>query len=294
MSDLNNNFSDNKVILTCALTGVLTDPKVHNVPVTAAEMAQAAQDAYNAGASVVHCHFRNQNPGKGAYPTWDVKVVAEICDAIRSRVPEIILNMSTGVLGPDISGPVSCLKEVKPECAALNAGTLNYLKTKKDGTWAWPPMIFDNPVEKITEYLKVMKEYNIRPECECFDTGILRSVSMFKHNGLLEDPINISLVMGVNSGMPCKPSWLPLLIEEMPEGALWQVIGIGQQEVWQVYKRACELGGHLRTGVEDTFYLPNGEKTSSNGKLIEELALVVKKSNRKVASASEARKIYGI
>ena len=288
------NFSDKKVILSCAITGVLTDPKVHNVPVTPSEMAQAALDAYNAGASVVHCHFRNQTPGKGALPTWDLKVVAEICHAIKEKVPKIILNLSTGVLGADISGPLACLKEIRPEIAALNAGTLNYLKTKKDGSWAWPPILFDNPVEKITSYLNVMNEYKIRPECECFDTGILRSVSMFKENGLLQDPINISLVMGVNSGMPAKASWLPLLIEEMPEKAQWQVIGIGQKEVWPLYRRACELGGHLRSGVEDTFYLPSGEKTSSNGKLIEELAAIVKQCGREIASTSEARAIYGI
>jgi uncharacterized protein (DUF849 family) len=139
-----------------------------------------------------------------------------------------------------------------------------------------------------------MKDFNIRPECECFDTGIVRSIGMFKQNGLLHDPINISLVMGVNSGMPSKPSWLPLLIEEMPANSQWQVIGIGQQEVWPLYKRACELGGHLRTGVEDTFYLPNGEKTSSNGKLVQALANVVKECGRSVATAQEARQIYGL
>ena len=290
----NQDFQNKKVILTCALTGVLTDPLVHQVPVTPKEMAQAALDAYNAGASVVHCHFRQQAPGKGAFPTWDVGVVSEICHAIKDKVPSIILNLSTGVIGPDISGPLACLREVRPEFAALNAGSLNYLKTKKDGQWAWPPMLFDNTVEKISAYVKVMKECNIRPECECFDTGILRSVGMFKNNGLLSDPINVSLVMGVNSGMPAKPAWLPLLIDEMPAGTQWQVIGIGQQEVWALHRRACELGGHLRTGVEDTFYLPNGEKTNSNGKLVEELALVVKQAGRKVASAQEARVIYGL
>jgi len=288
------NGKNKKVILTCALTGVLTDPKVHHVPVTPNEMAQAALDAHNAGASVVHCHFRRQEPGKGAFPTWEVSVVNEICQAIRDRVPGIILNMSTGVIGADISGPLACLSQIKPEIAALNSGSLNYLKTKKDGTWAWPPMLFDNPVEKIQAYLNVMKENNIRPECECFDTGIVRSISMFKSTGMLDDPLNVSLVMGVNSGMPSKPSWLPLLLEEIPLGAQWQVIGIGQQEVWPLYRRACELGGNLRTGVEDTFYLPSGERTSSNGALMQELARVVHDCGREVASISEARQIYGL
>ncbi len=287
---------ENKVILTCALTGVLTDPKVHPVPVTPKEMADAALDAYNAGATVVHCHFRSQEPGKGALPTWNVNVVSEICAEIRAKVPKIILNMSTGVFGNDISGPGNCLKAVKPEIAALNSGSLNYLKIKKDGSWAWPPMLFDNTVEKIAAFLKIMNENNIRPECECFDTGILRSVGLMKANGMLTEPLNISLVMGVSSGMPAKASWLPLLIEELPKGenVQWQVIGIGQKEVWDLHKRACELGGNLRSGVEDTFYLPNGEKTTSNGKLIEALANIVKEQGRSVATASEARKLYGL
>ncbi|MEK6624554.1 MAG: 3-keto-5-aminohexanoate cleavage protein [Bdellovibrionota bacterium] len=282
------------VVISCAITGLLTDPKMHKVPVTPKEMAAAALEAYNAGASVVHCHFRRQEPDKGAFPTWEVGVVSEICDAIRSAVPEMLINMSTGVMGPDISGPVACLKAVRPEIAAMNSGTLNYLKTKKDGTWAWPPILFDNPVDKITAFLKAMKEYNVRPECECFDTGILRSISMFKSNGLLSDPINISLVMGVSSGMPAKPSWLPLLLEEMPPKAAWQVIAIGQEDVWPLLRRACELGGHVRTGLEDTFYLPNGEKTYSNGKLVEALAKVVKETGQSVATVAEARQIYGL
>lgn len=281
-----------KVILTCAITGVLTDPKFHRVPVTAEEMADAAEEAYNAGAAVVHCHFRGQQPGQGAKPTWDVAVVSGICGAIRRRVPKIILNMSTGVVGPDISGPAACLREIKPELAALNAGSLNYLKTRKDGSWAWPPILFDNPIEKISSFLKVMKENGIRAECECFDTGILRGVGMMRANGLLEDPLEISLVMGVSSGMPAKPAWLPLLLEEMPEGAQWQVIAIGQKEVWDLHRKACGLGGNLRTGVEDTFYLPSGEKTYSNGKLIEALAEVVREQGREVATADEARKLY--
>lgn len=285
---------DKPVILTCALTGVLTDPKSHRVPVSPKEMADAAAEAWDAGATVVHCHFRNQDPGKGALPSWDLDVVSSICEAIKARVPEIIINMSTGVLGPDISAPLACLEALKPEVAALNAGSLNYLKAKKDGSWAWKPILFDNPIEKIKSFLDVMNRHNILPECECFDTGIVRSVKILEQAGMLKAPINLSLVMGVASGMPANPKWLPLLLEEMPERTNWQVIGIGRQEVWQLHRRACELGGHLRTGLEDTFYLPNGDKTSSNGKLVESLADIVSASGRRVASIAETRALYAI
>lgn len=283
-----------KVIITCALTGVLTDPKQHHVPVTAEEMAQAAKEASDAGAAIVHCHFRMQEPGMGRLPTWDPDVVEGICKAIKAAVPDIIINMTTGVIGPDISGPVACLRRVKPEMAALNAGSLNYLKLKADGNWAWPPIVFDNPVEKVKAFADVMYELGITPECECFDTGILRSVFMYKGNGILRDPIHVSLVMGVNSGMPAKPSWLPLLLEEMEPGTQWQVIAIGREEVWPLHRRAAELGGHLRTGLEDTFYLPNGDKATSNGQLIEALVKIARETGREPCTPSEARQIAGI
>lgn len=278
-----------KTIVTCALTGVLTDPLTHPVPVTPAEMAAAAAEAYNAGASVVHCHFRRQELGKGAFPTWDTDVVAAICQAIRERVPDIILNLSTGVVGPDISGPVGCLERVKPEMAALNAGSLNYLKVRQDGAWAWPPMLFDNAVSKIEAFLKVMNAHGIVPEFECFDTGIVRSVGMFMAHGMITPPVHVSLVMGVASGMPAKASWLPLLLEELPPHTQWQVIAIGRENVWPLHHRCLELGGHVRTGLEDTFYLPNGEKTTSNGALIESLVKLVHQTGREVASPAEAR-----
>jgi len=282
-----------KAVITCALTGVLTNPAQHPVPVTAQEMASSARDAYNAGATVMHVHFRSQAPGMGHMPTWDPDIAGEICDAIREACPEVILNLSTGVFGADISGPVSCLERVKPEIAALNAGSLNYLKLRSNGAWAWPPMVFDNSVDKITRFSQAMKKERILPECECFDTGILRSVAMFVKNGLLPNPPHVSLVMGVASGMPAKKEWLPLLCDEMLPGTHWQTIAIGRQEVWDVHRATAELGGDLRTGVEDTFYLPNGDKTTGNGPLIEALADIAREVGRGVASPAEAREILG-
>ena len=279
--------STDKAIVTCALTGVLTDPRRHPVPVTPEEMASAARDAFNAGASIMHCHFRDQREGLGHLPTWDPETVETIAQAIRDACPGVILNFSTGVMGDDISGPARCLERSKPEMAALNAGSLNYLKVRSNGQWAWPPLLFDNPVSKIERFLKVMEREGIVPECECFDTGILRSIAMFQKSGLLKGPAHISLVMGVASGMPAKAQWLPLLVDEMPEGSHWQTIVIGREEVWDVHRASAELGGHLRTGVEDTFYLPSGEKTSGNGALIEALVQVAREAGREIASPTE-------
>ena len=287
-------MNNKKCMITCAVTGVLTDPAQHNVPVTPKEMAQSSREAYDAGASIIHCHFRSQQKGMGRMPTWDPAVCAEIVDAIREACPGVIINMSTGAVGPHIQMVLDALARVKPEMAALNAGSLNYLKLRKSGQWAWPPLLFDNPVDKIQQFLDVMTEHNIMPESECFDTGILRSVNLFVKNGMMKGPPAVSLVMGVASGMPAKSSWLPLLVEEMEPGTHWQTIAIGREEVWDLHRTTARMGGDLRTGVEDTFYLPDGSKTSGNGPLIEALAKVAKEEGRDVASPNEARAMLGI
>jgi len=286
----------NKVVITCALTGVLTDPKRFNVPVRPEEMAEATSRAHDAGASVVHCHFRNQQEGMGNWPTWDLEDVGAILAAIRERVPEIIINMSTGVPGSDISAPLACLEAYEPEMAACNAGSLNYLKIRKDGAWAWPPLLFDNPVEKVKGFLEVMTAHNVVPEFECFDTGIVRSVGMFKANGMFAGDPHLSCVMGVDSGMPARADLLPILKDELPADAHWQVIatGPGREKIWDLHRRCVELGGNMRTGLEDTFYLPDGEKASDNGQLVEALVGIAREAGREPATPAEARKILRI
>ncbi|MEX2962174.1 3-keto-5-aminohexanoate cleavage protein [Microbulbifer sp. TYP-18] len=280
-----------EVVITCALTGVLTNPSQHPVPVTATEMAASAREAYDAGASVMHIHFRAQEPGRGHLPSWDPEVATEIAGAVRAACPGVILNFTTGTIGRDQSGPLACIRAGCPEIAACNAGSLNYLKVRSGGTWAWPPMLFENPVDKIEELLQVCRETGARPEFECFDTGIVRSVSMFAEVGLVEQP-NYNLVMGVASGMPADTGMLALLPKYMRPGALWQSTVIGRGEIWPVHRKTAELGGHLRSGVEDTFYLPGGERASGNGQLIEALVQLAEDCGRKVVSPQRAREIF--
>ena len=280
-----------KAVITCALTGVLTNPKQHPVPVTAKEMAAEAKQAYDAGASCMHVHFRQQKDGVGHLPSWEPEVALEISEAIRAACPGVIMNFTTGTIGRDQKGALDCLRVGKPEIAACNAGSLNYLKARSNGTWAWPPMLFQNTVDKIQELLDVCKEIDARPEFECFDTGIVRSVGMFQDVGMW-DRLDYNLVMGVNSGMPADPDLLPILMKYLKPGSHWQATVIGREEVWAVHKKVAELGGNLRTGLEDTFYLPGGEKATSNGQLIEAMAQVAKDAGREVASPAEARELF--
>ena len=278
-----------RVIVTCALTGVLTDPAQHPVPVTPEQMAREARAACDAGASVVHVHFRRQGPGQGHLPSWEPQIALEIAQAIREACPGVVFNQSTGVVGPDVSGPLACLRAIRPEIAAANAGSLNYLKVRSDGRWAWPPLLFDNPVEKLEAFLRVMQETGALPEFECFDVGIVRSVDMYLRAGLWRGHVDVNLVMGVDSGMPADPALLPFLLGLLPAGASWQVTAIGRENVWPLHRRAAELGGNLRTGLEDTFYLPDGRKARSNGELIETLVAFARAAGRECATPAETR-----
>ena len=283
-----------KAILTCALTGVLTNPQQHPVPVTPAQMAAEARDAFNAGASVMHVHLRAQEAGRGHLPSWDPEVAERVTDAIRAACPSVVINLTTGVVGPDVSGPLACIRRVRPEIAACNAGSLNYLKLKDNGEWAWPPMVFDNPVAKVRQFLAVMAECGTHPEFECFDVGIVRSVGMYLKAGLFSGIPEYNLVMGVASGMPCDADLLALLPRWMAPGAVWQSTLIGRAEIWPVHQKTAELGGMLRTGLEDTFYLPSGERASGNGVLIEALAACARGAGRSVASPQETRALLGL
>jgi uncharacterized protein (DUF849 family) len=286
-----------KAILTCALTGVLTDPAQHPVPVTPAQMAAEARDAFNAGASVMHVHVRQQGVGMGHLPSWDPDVMEEVVGAIRDACPVVIINLTTGVVGKDISGPLDCIRRIKPEIAACNAGSLNYLKIKDNGQWAWPPMVFDNPVAKVQQFLDVMAECGTHPEFECFDVGIVRSVTMYLKAGMLKPGMGraeYNLVMGVASGMPCDAELLALLPRYMAPESIWQSTLIGRAEIWPVHQKTADMGGMLRTGLEDTFYLPNGERASGNGALITELANCAQRAGRAIASPDEARALLNL
>lgn len=287
-------MNTDKAILTCALTGVLTDPKQHPVPVTPQQMAAEARAAFNAGAAIMHVHLRDQRPGMGHLPSWDPDVAQAVVDAIRAACPGVIINLTTGVVGKDVSGPIACIRRVKPEIAACNAGSLNYLKIKDNGQWAWPPMVFDNPVAKVQQMLDAMAETHTHPEFECFDVGIVRSVAMYQKAGMTPGVPEVNFVMGVASGMPCDAELLALLPRYAPQGAVWQTTLIGRAEIWPVHQKTADLGGMLRTGLEDTFYLPSGERAGGNGVLIEALAACARRAGREVASPGEARALLGL
>jgi 3-keto-5-aminohexanoate cleavage enzyme len=280
-----------KVVITCALNGVLTDPRLHHVPVTPEEMAAEARRAYDQGASVMHIHLRCQEPGRGHVPTWDAQLSAEMQHAIREACPGVVINHTTGVIGSEIDEVLECIRQTRPEIAACNAGSLNYLKTRADGAWAWEPLMFDNPVHKVKAFIDVMKVAGSLPEFECFDVGIVRCVGMYQETGMYGGALKYNFVMGVASGMPADPDLVPLLLKLMKPQSTWSVTAIGRAAIWPLHHRTAELGGHLRTGLEDTFYLPDGTKATSNGQLIEHMVRYARECGREIATTDQAREL---
>lgn len=280
---------DAPVIVTAALTGVLASRKqCPAIPYTPVEIAEEARRAWEAGATVVHIHAREDD---GA-PTFSPDVFAEIKAEVRARCP-IVLNFSTGSLDDDTTLQERMIREVRPDVAALNMGTMNYAKYSERSQRFVFDMVFPNPFSKILRLLEAMNGAGVHPELECFDTGHTRSTEPLRHMELLRAPMEFNFVMGVLGGIPTSVEALQLQASQVPEGSVWQVTGIGRVQ-WRMIASALVLGGNIRVGLEDNFYLPDGEMASSNGELVARGVRMTRDIGRRVADLDETRAALGL
>ncbi len=278
-----------KVIITCAVSGVLANrSQCPAIPYTPVEIADECKRAYDAGATVVHIHARTDDGG----PSFETSVFRRIHDEVRARCP-VILNFSTGNLSDDTSQQQEYIREIRPEIAALNMGSMNYAKYSKSRKSFVFDMIFPNTFGKIISLLKAMQEAGVKPELECFDTGHTNSIEPLLHMGVLAPPIQFSFIMGVMGGIPARVDALKLQRDLIPQGSTWEVIGIGRKQ-WQIVGSALVLGGNIRVGLEDNFYLPDGRMASSNGELVAQAASLTRDIGREVATIEEARAMLSL
>lgn len=276
-------------VITCALTGVLANrQQCPGIPYTPAEIADEAKRAYDAGASVVHIHARNDD----GTPTFSPATFAKIKQEIQKRCP-IILNFSTGTIMEDVSEQCQYIRESRPEIAALNMGTMNYSKYSEKRKNFVFDMVFPNTYSKIIKMLAAMNESGVKPELECFDTGHTHGIWPLLDMGVLKQPLQFSFIMNVLGGIPPMVESLQLQTKIMPAGSEWEVIGISKCG-WRMIGTALALGGNIRAGLEDNLYLPNGEMAKSNGDLIEVAARMCRDIGRKPATVDEARKILSL
>lgn len=267
-----------KLIITAAISGAeVTKEEQPNLPVTAEELARAAKECEEAGASIIHLHVRDS---KGQ-PTQDKKYFKEAIDAIKGQTNLIIQTSTGGAVGMTVEERLQPIT-LKPEMATLTTGTVNFGNE-----------VFYNSPADIETFARYMRDYGVKPEIEVFDVGMINNALRLVKKGLLEMPLHFDFVMGVPGGIPGTPKNLMHLTECIPEGCTWSVAGIGKTQL-PLGVMAIILGGHVRVGFEDNIYYSKGVLAESNAQLVERMVRIARELGRPVASPHEAREILGL
>ena len=285
---------EDPVIISNSISGVIANrDQCPAIPYTPEEYAAEARRAVDEGASQIHIHARKTD----GTPSWDVEDFRLITEAIRGEVGDVIINYSTGAIGVPIEQRIEYLRELKPDVAALNMSSMNYAKYSRRRKEFVFKAVFENSFDTIIEFITAMNEIGIQPEHECFDAGHVANIDPLIDMGLLTEPLQISLVMGVVGGIRPTPRNVEVMADQVPGGPEgpnnWQVIGISRDQ-WKLLGSAIVLGGNVRAGVEDNLYLPDGSMARSNGDLIAKARQMVEDAGRRVATVAEARELLGL
>ncbi|MFH1294109.1 MAG: 3-keto-5-aminohexanoate cleavage protein [Pseudomonadota bacterium] len=284
----NHNY-ERPCMITCALSGVVANRnQCPAIPYAPEDYAAEAKKAYDAGAAVVHIHARSPD---GA-PSYEVEDYRNIYDAVTAACP-VIINFSTGAVGIPVEKKIAPVKEIKPAIGALNMGSMNYAKYHPGKKGFVFDFVFANPFSEITPLVSVMKENGVKPEMECFDSGHIGNCFPLIDMGLLTPPYQFSLIMGVLGGMPPTADNLAHQVRLLPPNSDWEVIGISHDQ-WRMVATAIALGGNVRVGLEDNFYISSGVMAKSNGELVEKAARMIRDQGREVATVEECRERLGL
>ncbi len=279
------------VVLTNSISGAIANrDQCPAIPYTPEEYAAEACRAVEEGAAMIHIHARTPD----GVPSYEIEDFRAITDAMLGAVDDVIVNYSTGALGVPIEKRLAYLRELRPDVAALNMGSMNYAKYSPRRKEFVFQAVFENSFETITTFVETMNELDIRPEHECFDSGHLANLDPLIDMGLLAEPLQVSCVMGVTGGIRPTARNLAHMAAEVPGGpdgpSNWGLIGISRDQ-WTLISAALALGGNVRVGLEDNFYLPDGEMARSNGDLVAQARVMTEAAGRRVASVAEAREL---
>jgi len=290
-----------KVIITCAVTGAGDTVGKHPaIPVTPEQIANAALEAADAGAAIVHCHVRNPETGKGAR---DVNLYRQVMERIRAKNSNVIINLTAGMGGDvmigdgekprdfdeantDLVGPVERLlhvAELRPEICTLDCGSLNF----GDGN----SIVVQTPAQ-LRQQARLIQSYGVKPEMEIFDSGNLWFAKQLVTEGLVNDPPMFQLCLGIPWGAPVNTETMAYMVGQLPSNAVWAGFGISRMQMPMV-AQAVVLGGHVRVGLEDNLYLDKGVY-ASNATLTERAVKIIELLGSKVATPDEARGMLGL
>lgn len=268
-------------IICVAITGSLpTKENNPNVPITVAEQIESTQEAFEAGATIAHCHVRD-DAGK---PTSDPERFARLKEGLQRHCPGMIIQFSTG--GRSGAGVArGGMLTLKPDMASLSVGSNNF-----------PTRVYENPPDLVDWLAAEMIRYGIKPEIECFDLSHIVQAAAMQKDGRLKGPLYVQFVMGVKNAMPADERIFDFYIETLKRlapDAQWCAAGIGPAQLiineWSIAK-----GGHTRTGMEDNVRLDKNTLASSNAALVKRAIAICEKHGRPVASWREARSVLGL
>lgn len=283
-----------KIVITAALAGAFTTKKQHPaVPYTPEEFAQEAKRVEEAGAAVVHIHFRDPQSGK---PTVDPVIMQETLDAVRQS-SNVLINLSTGVtLESTLAERKQPIVHQAPDLASLNPGSMNFCAVDyKDGR-VITDGIYNNPFEATIEFGKLMKKKGIKPELECFALSHVHNCLFFaEYYDFLTKPLHFSFVFGVMGGVRFNSDIINSFIHAIPPGSTWQGIGVGPL-CFPVAMASAIYGGHIRVGLEDNIFIDVITKTKSKGSWdqVEKVVQIARIAGREPAAPEEARQILNL
>lgn len=261
------------VIITVAPTGPIAS-KADNasLPTQPAEIAEQVAAAYEAGAAVAHIHLRDA----ADRPTADLGIARQTMDLIAERCP-ILIQLSTGV---GLSVPFEereKLVTLRPVMATLNPCSMSFGEGE-----------FLNPPTGVRRLAAKMRELGVKPELEIYDTGHLEAALRLRDEGLLAEPLQFSIVLGVRGGMAATPDNLMMMVKRIPEGAAWQVIAVGRRNL-ELTAIGLALGGNCRAGLEDTLHIRKGELAAGNTPLVQRARVLAGDLDLDVADVAQAK-----
>jgi uncharacterized protein (DUF849 family) len=296
---------NNKVIITAALTGAVHTPSMSPyLPITPQEIIDEGIRSYNAGAAVVHLHARNPENGK---PSTDPLLMREIVEGIKKKC-DVIQCISTGE-GLTSAERAGVIKELKPECASLNFGSLNLALhdyankiTSYKYDWEKPyfeeteDYVFANSFKSIRELSEIFRETDTKPEIELYDIGMINNLSYMINKGFVSQVPNIQFVMGGLGAIPATPKNLVNMLDISKEqigNFNWCVASAGRTQ-FTLGTMAVIMGGNVRVGLEDNLYLSKGILAKSNAEQVEKIVSLIRLLGFEPATSEEARKVLGL
>ncbi len=290
-------MNSQKTIITCAVTGGDENSvKSGNVPITPREIADAAIEAWNAGAAIAHIHVRDPKTGR---PSMALEYYREVVERIRSNNTDLIINLTSGPGARFVPGsernsvdpnsnlctPVERVRhilELRPEICSLDMGSINY----------WNGALINVP-SHVEAMAAAIVAAGVKPELEVFDSGQIALANSLVKKGLIGDKLLFQFVLGAVSSAPATAEMLLALRSLMPKGSTWAAFGVGRTE-FRILAQAFMLGGHVRVGLEDNLYLEKGVLAPSNASLVEKGVRLIRELGGEIATPAEAREMLGI